>query len=112
MSCPRCGYSGHNSVYHWGTGETECDRCRHDYVSERRSSKKKEESFGFLNLNTEKTAGLSNDVWLLPYGKTSIGGKALGSKYIGQVVNGRVVDHRSNVIGRVDLMGNFEKLRW
>lgn len=111
--CPKCGYEGHNHVYHWGTGEIECDRCRHDYVPESRSSKKQEQPFSFpFNAKAHTFYALSNDVWLLPYGKTSVGIKAIGSKHIGQVINGEVVDHHNNVIGSIDLMGHFEPLRW
>lgn len=40
MSCPKCGYSGHNTVSHWGTGEIECENCRHDYVPTKKEGKK------------------------------------------------------------------------
>ncbi len=40
MSCPKCGYSGHNTVSHWGTGEIECENCRHDYIPVKKSKEK------------------------------------------------------------------------
>lgn len=30
-SCPKCGHTGH-AMYHWGTDEYECRRCRHDFT--------------------------------------------------------------------------------
>ncbi len=111
MGCPKCGYSGHNSVYHWGTDEIECQKCRHDYVPEKKSSKNEGVFFKFSAFDP-KNIKLSNDVWLLPNGKTSIGGRALGSRHIGQLLNGNVIDSHSFVVGRVDLMGNFSPLRW
>ncbi|MDD5670243.1 MAG: hypothetical protein PHN49_01250 [Candidatus Omnitrophica bacterium] len=45
MSCPKCGYSGHNSIFHWGTDEVECEKCRHDYVPKKQ---KKETPLKFM----------------------------------------------------------------
>lgn len=108
MGCPKCGYSGHNSVFHWGTDEIECERCRHDYVPERKSSKKKDESSGFLT-QTFREIGLpidlSNDVWMTDSGKVSVGHRMLGSRCIGQksplIGDNSVFDHRGNFVGRV-----------
>lgn len=103
MSCPKCGYSGHNSVFHWGTDEIECQKCRHDYIPERKSSKEKD---GFSNLSAfdPKNIGLSNDVWMSDSGSISVGYKMLGSKCIGQksplIGDNSVLDHRGNFIGR------------
>lgn len=44
--CPKCGYEGHVIVYHGGTGEMECDKCRHDFT---REEEKKARSRVFLN---------------------------------------------------------------
>lgn len=118
--CPNCGKGDFHSVSgtFWSAW-AHCKKCQHTYSvvdeweKKGRPGKKQceKENFNFSNLDLRETK-MSNDVWLLPYGKTSVGNKALGSKYIGQVVNGRVVDHYSNVVGRVDLVGNFEPLRW
>jgi ribosomal protein L37E len=45
MSCPKCGYSGHNTVSHWGTGEVECENCRHDYVPTKKEGKREIQMF-------------------------------------------------------------------
>ena len=44
MSCPKCGYSGHNTVSHWGTGEIECENCRHDYVPAKNEVKEQDKN--------------------------------------------------------------------
>lgn len=103
MGCPKCGYSGHNSVYHWGTGERECDRCGHDYVPGKKSSKNEDIFFKF-SASDPKNIRLSNDVWLSPSGKISVGVRTLGSKCIGQksplIGDNSVFDHCRNFIGR------------
>ena len=40
-TCPKCGYEGHNKVYHWGIGEIECDECGYDYTKEEEAEAKK-----------------------------------------------------------------------
>ncbi|GEM_PF-4726718 len=65
MSCPKCGYSGHNTVSHWGTGEIECENCRHDYVPVKKS---KEKSSG-LSLPSARIATSDKVHFPLHFGK-------------------------------------------
>ncbi len=110
MSCPKCGYGGHNKVYHWGTSETECERCRHDYVPDRKSKKEESSSFAFPLFNSGKEVRYTNDVWVGPNGKTSmfrpVGGERKGS--ISPLLgDDSVVDHNLRTIGRIDGNGYF-----
>ncbi len=84
-----------------------CSKCRHDYIPESKSSKKKDESFGLLTpgMKTPYTYLYPpNDVWISPSGKISVGYKTLGSRCIGQksplIGDNSVLDYRGNFIGR------------
>jgi len=113
MSCPKCSYRGHNKVYHWGTGEIECESCGHDYPK-REENKHHKEVFNcdFLfkpALLEKKDIKWSNDVWIGPNGKTSmfrpVGGVHAGFR--SSFDDGIVIDHQSNPVGRIDGNGYF-----
>ena len=42
--CPKCSYEGYNTIYHIGTNEVECEKCRHDYPCDRNYLKKMKEA--------------------------------------------------------------------
>lgn len=110
MGCPKCGYSGHSTVYHWGTGETECGKCRHDYVVNKKPKEERSEFFGFPLFDSGKEIRFSKDVWVSPNGKTSmfrpVGGERKGS--ISPLLgDDSVVDHNLRTIGRIDGNGYF-----
>lgn len=113
MGCPKCGYSGRNSVYHWGMGEVECERCRHDYVRDKSDSKRSSRSFSFPTFDPGREVRSPNDIYTWgKYDKVSRGTMPLGGKYIGKTSgllwDNDIKDHMGYTVGRINGAGYLE----
>lgn len=125
MSCPKCGYSGHNTVSHWGTGEVECENCRHDYVPVKKS---KEKSSGLplpsariatsdkvhKNLSDYGDIGfaVTNDVYITgEFNEVSVGMRPIGGISVGKVsgapFDNLVRGHNGGIQGKITASGHF-----
>jgi len=115
MSCPKCGYGGHNKVFHSGTGEVECENCRHDYVRNKKSKKEGSESFELPLFDLGKEIRSPNNTYIWgKYDKVSRGTMPIGGKYVGKTSgllwDNDVKDHRGYTVGKINGAGYFQRL--
>jgi hypothetical protein len=120
MGCPKCGYGGHNKVYHWGTREIECDRCRHDYPVDnprQKESRRIDASFKSPLLDSKKDVALLRDVGVWDkWGHTLIGTKPINGVHAGKISglsgDDLVRDHNGYIKGRISGAGHLITRWW
>lgn len=117
MGCPKCGYSGHSTIYHWGTGETECGKCRHDYVVNKKPKEERSEFFGLPLFDSKKTINSSRDVYVWDkWGHTSVGTKPFNGVHAGKISglpgDDLVRDHNGYIQGRISGAGHLITNWW
>jgi len=89
--CPRCGYTGHNSVNHFGTGEVECENCGHDYVRDKKSKKEGSESFELPLSGSPLVRGHGFHKSTTPLGEEIV----MGNKFLDHLQNETGMDFES-----------------
>lgn len=120
MSCPKCGYSGHNTVSHWGTGEVECENCRHDYVPVKKSAKEQDKNQSEeIALRFKKPFQLIDNLACAPrdvfvsgrFNDASIGISPIGSVYVGKtsgnLLDNSVRDRNGFIQGKITASGHY-----